>query len=235
MKAVIKDKKEIARGTLWVRFEFSERISFKPGQIFFITLPLLLFEDLRGATRHFSIVSSPTDRKAIEMTTRLRGSGFKETLSKLDLWTEVEINDIEGNFVLPENPDKPLVFIAGGIGITPFVSMLRFIKDKKLFDYQTNLIYSNREREVAPFLDELQTMSNENLNFKLILTMTKDSKWNGEKRRINEKFLKDYLNDFNKYLYMIAGPPGFVSGMINVLREAGVDKENVKAERFSGY
>lgn len=235
MKAIIADRREIAKGTLWVRFEFPEKISFKPGQIFFVRLPLLLFDDKRGPTRHFSIINSPEENKAIEMTTRLRGSGFKKTLLKLDLGTEVEIDNIEGSFVLPSDPDKPLVFIAGGIGITPFMSMLRSINDEKLFNYRVTLVYSNRDRGITPFLDELQVLFNGNLNSKLVLTMTKDPSWGGEKRRINEEFLKDYLADIGKGLYMIAGPPGFVSGIVTVLENLGIDKNSLKTERFSGY
>ncbi|MCL4354778.1 FAD-dependent oxidoreductase [Patescibacteria group bacterium] len=234
MKSVIADRKAIAEGTMWVRFEYPEEISFKPGQFFFVTLPSLLFDDRRGPTRHFSIVNSPAENKTIEMTTRLRNSGFKQTLSKLDLGTKVEIKDIQGDFVLPSS-DKPLVFMAGGIGITPFMSMIRFIRDRKLFDYKITLIYTSKDRASTPFLDELQVIFNKNFNCKLVLTMTKDANWMGEKRRIDGKFLKDYLADFDRSLYMIAGPPGFVSGMGDVLEDLKIDKDNIRTERFSGY
>lgn len=235
MKAFIADKKIAAKDTLWVKFDLESEVDFKPGQFFFITLPELKYDDQRGDTRHFSIVNSPTRNKQIEMTTRLRGSGFKKTLQELPLGAEVEIKNISGEFVLSES-EKPLVFLAGGIGITPFISMIRYINDKTLFDYKIVLICSDDSLDSVVFLKELTDLTTGNDNFKLVLTITRDPNYQGEKRHISTDFLKDYLSpNLNTYHYMVAGPPRFTEGMLKVLQASGVDELNIKWEKISGY
>lgn len=238
MRAKIKDKKEIAKDTLLVTFDLlGEKINFKPGQYFFITLlnPPYIDNDDRGSRRHFSIVNSPTQNNRIEMATRIRTeSAFKKSLRDLPVGSEVEIGPIQGTFILPDNLIRPLVFVAGGIGITPFMSILRFIKDKNL-PCKITLIYSNREQKSAAFLNELTSMEKQIHDFKLIATMTRDKNWIGEKRRIDEKFIKDYFKNPNDNTCMIASPPKMVEEVIKVLISAEVKEENIKSETFSGY
>lgn len=238
MKAKIKEKKEIAKDTLWVTFDLlGKKINFKPGQYFFITLlnPPYIDSDERGSRRHFSIVNSPTENNRIEMATRIReSSAFKKSLRDLSVGVIVEIGPIQGAFVLPDDSTSPLIFIAGGIGITPFMSMLKFAFEKNL-PYDFALIYSNKNREETAFFEELQQMKKEHKNFNLILTMTQDNLWTGEKERVDENFIKRYFHDLNSKRYMIAGPPPMVDAIYNVLISAGIDLLNIKKENFSGY
>lgn len=229
------DKKEVASGTLQVIFETAEDFSFKAGQYCFITLKSLKFPDERGNRRHFSIVNSPNQKRTITFTTRLREeSGFKKTLKELPLGTEVELGPIAGVFILPEDSTRPLVFIAGGIGITPFMSMLTYIKEADL-PYKITLIYSNRDQSSTAFLSEVQKLSQEIPDFKLIFTMTEDPNWSGEKRKIDANFIKDYIQDVNQPLYFVVGPPPMVEAIEIALTQAEVKAENIKIENFSGY
>lgn len=235
MQAEIKEKKEIAKGTLMVKFSvIGEEVNFQSGQYFFITLPKLRFPDQRGSQRHFSIVNSPNEKGIITLVTRLRNSGFKRTLKELPLGSKVEVGPIAGSFTLPESTVRPLVLIAGGIGITPFMSMLRFISEENLL-YRITLIYSNRDKVSAPFYEELTNLSEIIPNFKLIFTMTEDKNWSGEKRRIDAQFIRDYVEDLKSALFYIAGPPGLNETVIMVLQGAGAGLENIKTDNFTGY
>jgi ferredoxin-NADP reductase len=169
------------------------------------------------------------------LATRMRDSAFKRSLRDLPPGTEVEVEPPKGSFVLPEETSRPLVFVAGGIGVTVFRSMLRYIREEGLA-HRVTLIYSNRDRESTAFLDELRELAQENPNFRLVLTMTQDPGWEGESRKIDGQFFRDYLGeDLNEYTFLVAGPPGMVEGMQEALAEAGVEDENVVAQRYSGY
>lgn len=229
----IKNKEEVAVGTIKVTFDLNESVTFKPGQYVFVTLPKLLYPDDRGPKRQFSINNSPNQPNVLTITTRLSDSGFKKTLKELPIGSEVELGPIAGIFTLPEDTAKPLVFIAGGIGITPFMSMLQFLGENKK-PYQITLIYSNRNQKSSAFLNEIQQLAN-SIPVKLILTMTEDPTWSGEKRMVDAQFIKEYFPNLNDSLYMVVGPPGMVGAVEKALTLAGVTGENIKKENFTGY
>lgn len=227
-------KTEVASYTLQVVFKLDEQVEFKPGQYCFVTLVCPPYPDDRGNKRHFSIVSSPNEKGIITITTRLRDSGFKKSLQELPIGATVELGPIAGVFTLPEDKTRPLVFMAGGIGITPFMSMLRYVSEENL-PYKITLVYSNRDKASTAFLDELYKLSQTLPNFKLILTMTEDTNWPGEKRRIDAQFIKDYITDLNVPLYYVVGPPLMVDATKKALLDADVDISNIKIENFTGY
>ena len=228
------DKKLVAQGTLQVTFKVTEPFSFIAGQYCFVTLINFLYPDDRGGKRHFSIVNSPNEKGILTIATRLRDSGFKKTLDQLPLGSEVELGPIAGAFTLPDDTLKPLVLIAGGIGITPYMSMLRYIKRNKI-NYKITLVYSNRNRNSTAFLDELQQLSTQLPGFKLVLTMTDDPSWTGEKRKVDSTFIRDYFPNVNAQSYFVVGPPAMVDAVQRSLLEAGVGVENIKIENFTGY
>ena len=234
MVGKIIDKREVAKGTLQVTFKIDEPFSFIAGQYCFITLPNLLYPDDRGGKRHFSIVNSPNQKGIITIATRIRDSGFKKTLNELPLGNEANLGPIAGAFTLPQDFKRSLVFIAGGIGITPFMSMLRYISEENP-PYHITLIYSNRDKGSTAFLEELKLLATKLTNYKLILTMTEDPNWEGEKRRVDVAFIKDYFPDVNSYSYFVVGPPPMVDAVQRALLEAGVDITNIKIENFTGY
>ena len=97
-------------------------------------------------------------------------------------------------------------------------------------------MYSNRDRESTAFLDELAALEQNTPNLRVVLTMTDDTGWKGERRRIDAEFLRDHLgDDLGSFEYMVAGPPGMVEALVETLQEARVPDEQVKPARFSGY
>jgi len=236
MRATIKEKREVAKGTLLVLFDLlGAELDYRPGQYFWIELLDPPYQDEKGPRRHISAVTSPTERGVIGLCTRLRDSAFKRSLAKLPIGAEVEVEPPKGSFVLPEDTVRPLVFVAGGIGITTFRSMLRYIQDERL-PHRVTLIYSNRDRESAAFLDELEEIERTNPNVRLIITMTNDASWGGERRRIDATFLEDHLGEQpNEANYMVAGPPEMAKAVTAELRRAGVDEELIATDSFSGY
>jgi len=236
MRAKIKEKREVAKGTLMVVFDLlGEEVDFHPGQYFWITLLDPPYDDEKGPRRHISVVTSPNERGVLGLCTRLRDTAFKRSLAELPVGTDVDVEQPKGDFLLPEETDRPYVFVAGGIGITVFRCMLRYIAEEGL-PHRVTLVYSNRDRESTAFLDELTELERDNPNFDLVLTMTNDDGWSGEKRRIGVDLLRDHLeSDLGSYRYLVAGPPGMVEGVDETLEQAGVPETQIQSGRFGGY
>jgi len=236
VKARIKEKRNVAKGTLMVVFDLlGEEVDFHPGQYFWVTLLDPPYDDEKGPRRHITVVTSPTERGVLGLATRLRDTAFKRSLAELPEGTEVEVEQPKGSFVLPQETDKHYVFIAGGIGITVFRCMLRYIADEGL-PHRVTLVYSNRDRESAAFLDELQELEDAIPGLTVVLTMTEDSGWDGETRRIDADMLRDHLSEeLDSYTYLIAGPPAMVDGVAEALEGAGIPEDQVRPARFSGY
>ena len=236
MRARVFEKREVAKGTLLVLFDLlGAEVEFIPGQYFFVTLLDPPYDDERGPRRHFSVVTSPNDRGTLGFCTRLRDSAFKRSLVELPIGAEVEVEEPKGNFLLPEDTTQDYVFVAGGIGITVFRSMLRYIAEEDL-PHRVTLIYSNRDRDSTPFLDELSQLEQARTNFQLVLTMTDDPSWSEETRRIGPELLRDHLaDDLSSYRYLVAGPPAMVNAVVETLHTAHVPEERVSPDQFSGY
>lgn len=235
MRALVKETREVAKGTLLVVFDLQGvEVDFQAGQYFWVELLDPPFTDEKGNRRHVSVVTSPTEHGVLGLCTRLRDSAFKRSLAALQVGDEIEVEEPKGSFVLPDETNVPYVFIAGGIGITVFRSMLRFIRDERL-PYEVTLVYSNRDRESAAFLDELTELERELPNFRLILTMTDEEAWEGESRRIDAALLRDELGDLTSYRFLVAGPPAMAEAVVDALHGAGVPDEQVTADKFSGY
>jgi ferredoxin-NADP reductase len=236
MQAQIKEKREVAKGTLMVVFDLlGEKVDFTPGQYFWVTLLDPPYDDDKGPRRHITVVTSPNDRGVLGLATRIRDSAFKRSLAELPVGAEVDVEQPKGDFLLPDDTEQDYVFIAGGIGITVFRSMLRYIAEENL-PHRVTLVYSNRDRESTAFLDELRELERAIPNLRLVLTMTDDAGWDGETRRIDADVLRDHLgDDLGAFTYLVAGPPGMVEAMEKVLAGAGVPEDQVRPERFSGY
>ena len=170
----------------------------------------------------------------VGLATRLRDTAFKRTLAALQVGDEVQVEEPKGSFLLPEATDVPYVFVAGGIGITVFRSMLRFIRDERL-PYEVTLVYSNRDRASTPFLDELAELEREIPGLRVVLTMTDDRGWEGETRRIDPGVLRDHVGDLARPVFLVAGPPAMAEGVSEALKADGVPEERVLADKFSGY
>src|SRR6188472_1026609 len=192
MRALVKETREVAQGTLLVIFDLQgEQVDFRPGQYFWVELPNRGYEDEKGLRRHISVVTSPTEKGVLGLCTRLRDTAFKNTLAELEVGDEVDVEPPKGDWQLPEDTSPPYVFVAGGIGITVFRSMLRYIADTGE-RYRVTLVYSNRDRASTPFLDELQEFERTLSDFQLVLTMTQDEGWQAESRYVSAELLSDY-------------------------------------------
>jgi ferredoxin-NADP reductase len=235
VRATIKEQREVAKGTLLVVFDLEgEEVDFRPGQYFWVELPDRGHHDEKGLRRHISVVTSPTERGVLGLCTRLRDTAFKQTLAELQVGDEVDVEPPKGDYRLPEDTSKEYVFVAGGIGITVFHSMLRYIRDTGE-PYRVTLVYSNRDRESTPFLDELLELERTLPGFRLVLTMTEDDGWEGESRRISAEMLHDHLDELPSRTYLVAGPPPLVEAVVEELQSAGVPEEQILPDRFSGY
>jgi ferredoxin-NADP reductase len=237
MKAILKKKDIVAKLTCYAEFELAgERPDFTPGQYFFVTLNPGDETHKDELTHHFSIVNSPNQEGVLVLTTRLRldESLFKRTINDARIGDEVEIGKIAGSFVLPEDTAQPVVLIALGIGITPYISMLRYsFEENKNYDF--SLVYSDNEIQSMAFLDELKQMEKDHSNLKLVLSVTKDENWQGETRHVDGQFLKDHLGDTENKLYYVSGPPKVVEAVASSLKQAGIAEDNIKTDSFSGY
>jgi ferredoxin-NADP reductase len=234
VKATVAEKRDVAKGTLLVLFAVEDYPPYRPGNYFWVELPDRGHQDEKGLRRHISIVTSPTEVGVVGLTTRLRDSAFKRTLAELELGDEVEVEEPKGSFLLPDDTSVEYVFVAGGIGITVFRSMLRYIADEEL-PYRVTLVYSNRDRESAAFLDELGELERAIPGFRLVLTMTDDPSWEGESRRVDAAMLHDHLGDLDRYRYLVAGPPAMTEAVVESLHGGGVPEDRVVAGKFSGY
>jgi ferredoxin-NADP reductase len=236
MRAAVKERREVAKGTLFVKFDLlGEEVDFRAGQYFWVTLLDPPYDDEKGPRRHISVATSPNERGALGLATRLRDTAFKRSLAELEVGDEVEVEHPKGDFVLPAETDLPYVFVAGGIGITVFRSMLLYIAEEGL-PHRVTLVYSNRDRASAAFLDELEEVAHAHDNIDLVLTMTEDEGWEGESRIVGPELLRDHLDgDLSGYRYLLAGPPAMVEAVTASLLDAGIPEERVLPERFSGY
>lgn len=233
----LKSRQEIAEGTMAFHFEKPPGFAFKAGQALAWTLIDPPETDDEGGMRNFSIASAPAESDLM-IATRMRDTAFKRVLKTMPLGTEVRIVGPFGSLTLHQNATRPAVFLAGGIGITPFRSMLRQAAEQKLLHHLL-LFYSNRRPEDAAFLDELEGLEKENSNYKFIGTMTEMARsnraWRGETTFINQEMLAKYIGDLAAPIYYTAGPPAMVAAMRQTLSDAGINSDDVRAEEFAGY
>lgn len=234
MTITLKKRELIASNTLQVTFGLAGgNIEFTPGQYASITLPDIVSPDQRGNQRFFSITTLPGNAD-FSIATRLSDSSYKQTLADLPLGSQVNLDMVAGSFVLPDIPSQPIVFIAGGIGITPFISMLRHVARQKTA-YDITLLYSNRDQQSAAFLDELYTFSEAITHFHLAATMTKDPSWAGPASLIDGPFIKNHVAAWQDAAYYAAGPPQMVNQMLSTLQAMGIAEDAIRYEQFAGY
>lgn len=235
--ASLTKREEIAEGTMAFHFPKAPDFQFRAGQSVDITLLDPPETDAEGNTRAFSIASAPRDNDLM-IATRMRDTAFKRVLRKAALGFNVKIEGPSGSFVLHRKAEKPAVFLAGGIGITPFLSIIRQAAHDKA-PHQLYLFYSNRRPEDTAFLDALIEAAKQNPNFHLIASMTEMDKssheWKGETGFINKEMLTKYLPALQGPIYYLAGPPAMVAAMRRILIAAGVDEDDIRTEEFSGY
>jgi ferredoxin-NADP reductase len=168
----------------------------------------------------------------------MRDTAFKRVVARMPLGTEVRLGGPFGNLTLHTDATRPAAFLAGGIGITPFRSILVHAAKARL-PHRVFLFYSNRRPEDAAFLDELQALQRENPNYTFIGTMTamerSERPWLGETGHVDQAMLARVLSGVARPIFYIAGPPQMVSGLHAVVNGGGVSDSDIRTENFTGY
>jgi ferredoxin-NADP reductase len=228
---------EVAEGTMAFQFEKPKHFEFKAGQYIDLTLSGSHPELPDGLTHTFSIASSPCDQELL-VATRLRGTAFKRAISSLPIGSKARIEGPMGSFSLHKNTARPAVFIAGGIGIAPFLSMISYATAEKL-RHPIVLFYANRYIEDAAFIDELWELEHTNPRLRFVPTLTRTDKnyrgWKGETGHISLEILFTHGRILRGPIYYIAGPPTMVAAARKTLSEVRVDEDDIRTEEFAGY
>jgi ferredoxin-NADP reductase len=234
----LSDRFEVAEGTMAFVFERPANFNFTAGQFVTLILPNPPHNDEKGNRRTFTIASPPQESGRLQITTRMTGSALKRSLAEVPLGAPVELLGPSGSFTLHADSSVPAVFIAGGIGITPFRSMLHDAVARNV-PHQITLIYSNRNLEGTAFHEEFRKIAASHRNFEYILTLTQADKsprpWDGERRYVNADFLRDHVGDLTKPIFYVAGPPGLVAAITKAITETGVEAGRIHADEFEGY
>ena len=219
-------------------------LNYTAGQFAFFDMGGV-YNDPKGPIRHFTISSSPTEN-FIMFSTRIRDSPYKKRLSTLQEGAKVKVRGPEGQFVLHEDYSKPAVFLSGGIGVTPFRSMLKYAPDKQL-TLKIVMFDSNRNSDNILFKKEFDDWADKNKNLKIIYTISDDEQqqsssaandWKGEYGRIDKAMILKYFNTnmLNNSIFYICGPPSMLKAMQSLLQDnLEIPKERIKVEEFTGY
>lgn len=233
MKAQLAKVIPEAKDTKTFIFDMPKDIHWLPGQFFYLTLPGE-FTDYRGPTRQFTNAASPTEGSVYKVTTRIRDeSNYKQTLANLKIGTVVDTEGPSGTFILDENEPGNHVFLAGGAGITPFLSFLQYAYDTKRSD-DLLLLYSNKAENEIAFKKEFDMFASQK-NVKVIYTLSREKKKGFENGRLDETLISKYSKSISKPTFWICGPPAFTSAMETLLRNMKVDSDKIRSEKFTGY
>jgi len=230
-------RETVAEGTMAFYFSRPPGFSHAAGQSLLISLVDPPETDSEGNARTFTIASAPHEPELM-VATRMRDTAFKRVLKTARLGVAVTMDGPNGDMVLHDDPARPAVFLAGGIGITPFLSMIRHAAHKRLA-HRMYLFYSNRRPDDAAFLPELEEMEYANSNYRLIATMAEPEKsvesWWGEVGFVRQEMLERHLPAGVSPIYYFAGPPPMTMAMRKMLDSMGVGEQDMRYEEFYGY
>ena len=234
----LESKNKIARDTGEFVFSSNKKVQFKAGQYMEFTLGHDR-QDSRGNRRYFTIASSPTEENIILgiKFDKKRSSSFKRALAELDEGKTVLAGQIAGDFILPENKKEKLCFIAGGIGITPFRSMITYMLDKNE-ERDINLLYCCKRYDELAY-SHLLHRATTHLNLKTASTLTDldniPEDWDGYKGFIDVGMVLEEVPDYAERTFYISGPNSLVVAMKKILLEIGVKKNRIKTDYFPGF
>lgn len=218
-------KEKIAKDTWKFFFNKNEVFQQKPGQY----ISIFMGQD----SRDFTVASSPLEEDVFFLVTKNGKSTFKKNLFALSTGSPVMIKPPAGGFVLDEENTTPLVFLSGGIGITPFYSMITYAFEKKL-PIPITLIASFSKKEYIIFSEELEKIDIHNPLIKIIYTLSQDN-WENEKGRVSSTHIKKYIREIHNKVYMVAGGENMVENTEELLLSMGIDSSKIRIDIFTGY
>jgi glycine betaine catabolism B len=237
LRLALQERREIGREIVSFTFPRPPGLRHEAGQYMEWSLPLAR-GDNRGNRRHFSLASSPTENDLM-ISARFPAphSRFKGELSAMPAGGTILAGELGGDFVLPRDPLRPLAFIAGGIGITPFRSMIKFLVDTGE-KRDVVLFYSNYTEDEIVFRDVFDA-AEASIGLKAVYTLTDCAKvrpgWSGKRGFIDAAMIRGEVPDCESRLFYVSGSPGMVNTMKRVLREAGVRRGAIRTDYFPGY
>jgi glycine betaine catabolism B len=226
---------QLAPDTYDFVFPLRKKINYRPGQYMEWTLPHRE-TDSRGNRRYFTLASSPTENN-VRLGIRFNNpaSSFKKTMLDLDKKSHIAAGQLAGDFTLPTDKEEKLVLVAGGIGVTPYRSMIKYLLDKKE-ERDIIIMYSNRRPEEVVYR-EVWNAAQQELNIKTIYTVT-DAQlpppgWTGRTGRINEEMVREEVPDYKERTFYLSGPQAMVTAFEEILTHMGVKK--IKTDFFPGF
>jgi len=226
--------------------DIKEILDYKAGQFAFFDIGEV-YNDSKGPVRHFTISSSPTE-DFIMLSTRIRNSPYKQRLASLEKGAKVKVRGPQGEFVIHEDYSKTAIFLSGGIGVTPFRSMIKYATDIQL-PLKIIMFDSNKNKENVLFKKEFDEWTSQNKNIVIIYNLTEEKNpqeqqsspmdiWKGEYGRIDKAMILRYVDSstLKDSLFYICGPPNMLKAMKSLIQEQlKIPKEKIKAEEFTGY
>lgn len=227
------EKISVAEGTMQFVVSKPDGFNYRAGQTIDLTLPT----EGSPLTHTFSLVSAPHEEN-LAIATRMRDSAYKNTLKALEPGAALSVEGPYGSFLLHADEMRPAVFLVGGIGITPFMSMIADALKRGLA-HTLYLFYSNRRPEDAAFLEHLTQQAEAAPQLHVIPTMTNmdasSAPWQGATGYITWEMLREHIQDENNPVYYTAGPKPMVAAMRTMLTEHGVSEDDIRFEEFPGY
>lgn len=233
----LRERIRISSDTFDFIFTPSKKFSYVPGQYMEWTLPHEN-PDTRGNRRFFTLASSPTENN-IRLGIKFyeKGSSYKKALLGMDGDLPMMAGQRAGDFTLPRNKNEKLAFIAGGIGITPFRSMLKYLCDKKE-RRDIVLFYSNKNEGEIAYRDILLE-AEKTIGAKIVYALTDVNSiqpgWKGEKGRIGPDMIATYLPDYLDRLFYLSGPHAMVTAFEKVLLGMGIPEKKIVKDFFPGF
>jgi ferredoxin-NADP reductase/Na+-transporting NADH:ubiquinone oxidoreductase subunit NqrB len=233
---VLKEKLQIGPDIYEFVFAPARPLAFAPGQYMEWTLPHSA-PDSRGNRRYFTLASSPTERELrLGVKFYQSSSTFKQALLGLSQDEEIVAAQLAGDFVLPDNPAQKCVFIAGGIGITPFRSMIKYLLDT----HQRRpimLFYTNRSVDDIVYGDVLRRAERE-LGIKTIYMVTDTSnlpaRWEGQIGYVTPQLIQATIADYMDCVFYISGRTEMVEAYRAMLSRMHIKSSQIKTDLFSG-
>lgn len=230
----LSSRRAITPSTVEFWFECESPLKFQPGQFLRWVLPHDQ-PDERGASRFFSIASSPTESKIL-LATKLsaEGSSFKRRLGSMRPGETLEAFGPMGGFTLPNNPDVPVMLVAGGIGVTPYRSMIKWLADTGR-QTPVYLLYASRTANEIAFKPEFDRWAAALPGLKLTyLVQQADQRWPGETGRLKAKRILDATQGGKPLIYL-SGPQPMIESLKQGLLELDVPVGQIKTDFFPGY